>query len=146
MFLFRGSVGTYSEDWPLTERRGITMVYGFNKAATALALALMLAAGSASAGKLDSIVLIRNQSNWDIHQLYLSPTEDTEWGPDQLGQNVISSGGTFQLHKIPCNEYDVRLVDEDGDICVIGGVSLCADEGAWEITNEALLACQEASK
>ena len=42
----------------------------------------------------------------------------------------------------PCDDYDVKLVDEDGDSCVVGGVTLCADSDAWVITDEDLLACQ----
>lgn len=94
------------------------------------------------AGAYDSVVDIVNQSSWEIHQLYLSSTSDEEWGPDQLGEHVIGTGDTFQLHGIPCDDYDVRLVDEDGDACVVGGVTLCADADAWEITDEDLLACQ----
>ena len=106
----------------------------------------MMVTGAAQAGNLDSIVLIKNQSNWDIHQLYLSPSDDNEWGPDQLGDKIIASGSNFQLHKIPCNQYDVKLIDEDGDQCVVGGVSLCGDENAWVISNDDLLACQAATQ
>jgi hypothetical protein len=94
------------------------------------------------AGAYDSVVTIVNKSLWDIHHLYLSSTADTEWGPDQLGDEVIGSGERFKLHGVPCDDYDVRIVDEDGDSCVVGGVTLCADDDAWVITDEDLLACQ----
>jgi len=98
------------------------------------------------AGSYDSVVVIENQSSWEIHQLYLSSTEDEEWGPDQLGSQIIESGGNFQLHGIPCDDYDVRLVDEDGDICIVGGVPLCGDDDAWVIDNDDLLSCQAATE
>ena len=94
----------------------------------------------------DSVVVIENQSNWEIHQLYLSSTDDEEWGPDQLGREVIESGGSYQLHGIPCDNYDVRLVDEDGDICEVGGVPLCGDDEAWVIDDDDLLSCQAATE
>jgi hypothetical protein len=94
------------------------------------------------AGKYDSVVKLVNKSLWDIHHLYLSSVDDQEWGPDQLGDQVIASGDSFELHGIPCDDYDVRLVDEDGDECVVGGVTLCADDDAWVITDEDLLTCQ----
>ena len=112
----------------------------------AVAAALMGVGTMATAAKLDSVVKIRNDSDWSIHELYVSSEDDDEWGPDQLGSEVIESeGGSYQLHSIPCDAYDVRLVDEDGDECVVGGVLLCADKDVWRITNEDLLACQNGS-
>lgn len=107
-----------------------------------LALAALGLAGVAWAAKYDSVVTITNSANWEIHQLYLSSTEEESWGPDQLGEQIIATGDSFKLHGVPCDEYDVKLVDEDGDECVVGGVSLCADSDAWNITDEDLLSCQ----
>ena len=94
------------------------------------------------AGAYDSVVKVVNQSMWDIDELYLSSTAQEDWGPDQLGDEVVASGDSFQLRGIPCDDYDVKLVDEDGDSCVVGGVTLCADSDAWVISDEDLLACQ----
>ncbi|MBI2397748.1 MAG: hypothetical protein HYV17_08115 [Xanthomonadales bacterium] len=111
-----------------------------------LAALLALAVGPVvHAGKYDSVVKIVNKSLWDIHHLYLSSVDDEEWGPDQLGDEVIGSGESFQLRGIPCDDYDVKIVDEDGDSCVVGGVSMCADNDAWVITDEDLLTCQAAT-
>lgn len=110
-----------------------------------LALPLALAAGTAAArgNKLDARVTVVNQSLWAIHELYLSSTDEGSWGPDQLGPTtVIGSGERYTINRIPCDTYDVRLVDEDGDECVVGGVALCADSDTWVITDEDLLACQ----
>lgn len=88
-----------------------------------------------------SSVRIHNRSSWDIHELYLSPVDDDDWGPDQLGRHVIGSGETFTLTDVRCDSYDVRLVDEDDDACVVGDVRLCGKE-TWTITDRELLACQ----
>jgi len=110
--------------------------------AASLAVALC-AALPAAAGKFDSVVEIRNDSDWAIHELYISSDDENEWGPDQLGQDIIEAdGGSYQLHSIPCDSYDIRLVDEDGDECVVGGVPLCGDSDVWRITNDDLLSCQ----
>lgn len=85
---------------------------------------------------------VLNKSDWDIHHLYLSPVDEEEWGPDQLGKHVLESGGTFTLTGIPCDTYDVKVVDEDGDACEIEDVDLCAGHSVWFITNEDLLACE----
>ena len=107
-----------------------------------LALAPLAAANAAS----KSSVTIHNGSSWAIHELYLSPSDQDAWGPDQLGSEIIESDGRYTLNGIPCDEYDVRLVDEDGDECVVREVDLCGDNATWRITDEDLLACQVESE
>lgn len=114
-----------------------------------LALPLALAAGSVAAkgGKLDARVTVVNQSLWTIHEMYLSSTDGGEWGPDQLGPTVaIASGERHTLERIPCDTYDVKLVDEDGDECMVAGVALCGAEATWVVTDEDLRACQVATE
>ncbi len=91
-------------------------------------------------------VTIVNRSDYDIHHLYLSPTDHEDWGPDQLGKNVITHGGKFTLNNIPCDEYDIRLVDDEGDECVVSDVVFCKDESGWVITNRDLEKCTGWSK
>lgn len=100
----------------------------------------------AFAADTDAVVAITNNSSWDLHNLYISSVDDQEWGPDQLGDAVIASGESFTLNNIPCDAYDVRVVDEDGDECVVNAVALCADKDAWVIDDTDLLACQAASE
>lgn len=89
-----------------------------------------------------SDVTIKNKSKWEIHHLFLSSTSDDEWGPDQLGDEVIGTGESFLLHSIPCDSYDVKLVDEDGDECEVEDIELCASSETWSITNDILLSCE----
>jgi hypothetical protein len=103
-------------------------------AAALLALCTVSAADAAS-------IEIRNKSSWDLHYLYVGPAGDPDWGPDQLGDQVILSGETFTLSRIACGRYDLQLIDEDGDACAIYDVALC-DDKAWDITDKHLLTCQ----
>ena len=51
-------------------------------------------------------VVVTNQSSWTIYRLYMSPSSQTTWGPDQLGSEVISTGGdSFTLNGIPFTGY-----------------------------------------
>lgn len=94
-----------------------------------------------------SSIKVHNKSKWEIHHMYLSPTsEKDEWGPDQLGEEVIKTGGSFTLTGIECNKYDIKIVDEDGDECVVSAVSLCDDSAVWNITDERLLKCEKKSE
>lgn len=95
-----------------------------------------------AAAKERASIRIGNATQWAIHQLMLSPSDQVEWGPDQLGAETIEPGATFLLTGIDCDTYDVKLVDEDDDVCVVGNVDICADEFEWKITSKALLACQ----
>ena len=114
--------------------------------------AVLVCAGVAIAAVTQTIT-IRNDSNWTIHYLYLSPTSESDWGTDQLGENVIITGETFTLSDIPCKDnagnkitYDVKIVDEDSDECIIGAVDLCEGDDTWVITTSDLLACQAATR
>jgi hypothetical protein len=124
------------------------------RAALACALvagSLALAAAAPAASEAESeerdrataTIEIVNRTRWWIYELYLSPTRALDWGPDQLGDETIGPGDHFTLSDIPCQVYDVRLVDEDGDECVVVGIDLCAGDYEWVIENDALLACQE---
>ena len=105
-------------------------------------LALALAALPSLALASSATVEILNKSDWDLHQLFLSPTDEDEWGPDQLGEHVLESGGSFELEGIPCDSYDIKLVDEDGDECVVPGVDICRHDQGWVIDNDDLLSCE----
>lgn len=109
----------------------------------AIMLAAVFPAAASAAKKAD--VKITNRSDWEIHHFYLSSTEDDEWGPDQLGDEVIDTGDSFTLTDVPCDDYDVKLIDEDGDECVVGAVDICGKGQEWVITSKILLACQEAT-
>ncbi len=103
----------------------------------AIAAALPTAASAANA-----TVTVVNKSEWEIHQFFLSPAEQEEWGPDQLRDDVIGTNESFKLSNIPCDTYDVKLVDEEGDECVVEAVDICGGKGTWTITSKELVQCQ----
>ncbi|HEX8412174.1 MAG TPA: hypothetical protein VF883_25210 [Thermoanaerobaculia bacterium] len=87
-------------------------------------------------------VKVINQSKWEIHHLFLSASDESEWGEDQLGEDVLTKGDSLTLTAIPCDTYDIKVVDEDGDECVIEAVDLCRDNSYWKITDKDLLECE----
>lgn len=117
----------------------------------ALALAALAGATPAVAGEplaerpVSASIEIVNRTRWAIYELYLSPSDAADWGDDQLGDETIGPGDHFTLSDIPCEVWDVLLIDEEGDECVVLGVDLCRDDYKWVIENDALLACQERS-
>lgn len=58
--------------------------------------------------------LFTNTGSIEICELYLSPVEETTWGPDQLEGQTIPAGESFTLLNIPVGSYDARAVGCDG--------------------------------
>jgi hypothetical protein len=86
--------------------------------------------------------MIVNKSSYTFARLYLSPSTRRRWGTDQLGRRVVRPGQSFTLHGIPCGLYDIKLVDEDGDTCVVAEIPMCRDHTHWEVTDDRLLSCE----
>src|SRR3982750_1891905 len=76
---------------------------------------------------------VTNSSKYDIHRLYLSSSEDRNWGPDQLGDYILKSGQKYTVTDIVPGEYDVKFVDEDGDECVLKNIQIFRNT-SWELT------------
>ncbi|MFI4969605.1 MAG: hypothetical protein ACHP7D_05325 [Lysobacterales bacterium] len=90
----------------------------------------------------DSQVELRNESKWTIQQLYFAPIGSDRWGPNQLSHNAVRTGDSFSLTGIRCDKYDAKLVDEDGDECIVRNIALCASDKIWRIGDKDLLKCQ----
>jgi hypothetical protein len=98
-------------------------------------------ATSASAVQSGEFMIV-NKTSYTFMKLYLSSSASRSWGPDQLGRKVITPGSSYTLTHIACNLYDVKLVDEDGDECVVEEVPMCKDHTHWEVTNSLLTRCE----
>lgn len=107
-----------------------------------LALAMLLLPNQSQAATQRDGFMIVNQSDWDIHQLFVSPTHKNSWGEDQLGDNIIKhGGGLFTIRSIACGHYDLKVADEDGNTCIIEDINICKDHARWEVTNKELTRC-----
>ena len=84
---------------------------------------------------------IENSSKWAIHEVYISPCGNRYWGSDKLGRSAIMHTGDRYGIEVSGGCYDVKLVDEDGDVCVINKVRINGDE-SWEVTDRNLLNCE----
>jgi len=112
---------------------------------TALLLAAVVpttALAAAAAAPKTADVKITNRTDWTLHDFYLSSSGEDTWGPDQLGDDVIKSGESFTLAEVPCDKYDVKLVDEDAQECILGKVDICGEAQEWVITSKDLVQCQ----
>ena len=106
------------------------------------ALTLMLAFAVPTFAGEKGTVKIVNQSKWEIHHIYFGSTSERTWGDDYLGEDVLAKGDSLTLTDIECGDYDIKVVDEDGDECIIEEVSLCGEDAYWKITDKDLLECE----
>ena len=111
------------------------------KIALAAVLLCAFALPSFAAG-IPSRVKVINQSKWEIHHIYLSASDSESWGPDQLEDMILAKGDSVTINGIPCDTYDIKVVDEDGDECIIEQIELCGDNAFWKITDKHLLECE----
>jgi hypothetical protein len=90
----------------------------------------------------DSQVELRNDSRWSLQELYFAPVGSDRWGPNQLSRKAVHPEDSFTLTGIRCDKYDVKLVDEDDNECVVRDVALCATDKIWHINDRDLVRCQ----
>jgi len=106
-------------------------------------LSCQSATASGGSGEVGGNINVVNNSNWAIHYLHMSPTSDSNWGPDKLGSSsvIAANGGRFTLSNVACDNYDIKVIDEDQDVCVMNNIRMCGSND-WTITSDALLSCQ----
>jgi hypothetical protein len=108
----------------------------------ALASALALSLTACSSDDLDSSLVISNESTYSFIEINLSPIDHVAWGTDLLGTDILVPGEQLETSGIPCGTYDIRIIDEDNDMCVLDTVDLCVDNAVWRIDNAELAGCQ----
>jgi hypothetical protein len=104
--------------------------------------ALVVVPQAAEAQGRRYMLTLQNRSSYDIHRLFMSPSDVENWGPDQLGTRVIHSGQSFTLTNITPGEYDIAIADEDGDKCILKAVPIFNDK-SWSLSDQNLLQCQD---
>lgn len=90
----------------------------------ALLLVVLLGIQPHMASAFDGYINIRNNTGYDIYYAYVSPEFSDEWGEDVLGSEIVEDGEEFQveLNGYDSSVFDVKLVDEDGDLYLFMGV------------------------
>jgi len=108
-------------------------------AAGALMLAAVVSIPTSAAAQ-NATFTVFNRSSYRINHMYVSSTSNNYWGSDRLGFDILYPNYRSDLALNP-GWYDVKLVDQDGDSCVIRNVNVSYGE-TWTITDGTLLACE----
>lgn len=99
---------------------------------------ILLSANAAFALSLELV----NQTGKSLHELYFAPAGEEEWGPDQLGDEVVENDESFKLTKIAKGKYDVLFVDEEGSKCDLRDVDFTVSE-RFVMTKKIIGGCQK---
>ena len=83
----------------------------------------------------DSTLLIVNESDFVIEEIYITDVDASGWGPDVTRDDVLFPQEEILLTDIPCDFYDVLMVDETGLECEVLDIDLCFDDATWVIDN-----------
>ena len=82
---------------------------------------------TAEAGSRQDFTVLNN-SGFTVMTLQVSPVDESQWGPDILGAQVIPNGETaavtFERGENQCN-WDIRVTYDDGDSNELRAVNLC---------------------
>lgn len=82
----------------------------------------------------DSTLSVRNDSDFSIVEIHVTPIGKSTWGPNLLSSD-LAPGETLVLG-IDCGTYDALLVDESGVDCELHDLNLCLNDADWIIRNE----------
>jgi hypothetical protein len=82
----------------------------------------------------DSSLFVSNDSDFEIHEMYVTEIDSPTWGGNLLAGSILFPGDSMQLG-LDCNVYDAMLIDETGASCEIHDIDLCFDDADWIITN-----------
>lgn len=101
-----------------------------------IGLASLLAASTSACvvSEYDSSLFVANDSDFEIHEMYVTDISSPTWGPNLLRGDVLMPGGSMSL-AIDCGTYDALLIDETGAACEVSTIDLCFDTADWIITN-----------
>jgi hypothetical protein len=105
-----------------------------------LALALAGAAGCAGSATVDiepvpgASLTVVNDSDFTLYEIYLTETDNPDWGPNLLRGDVLYPDEELSLG-VDCDYYDALIVDEEGVECEVTNLDLCLNDATWVIRN-----------
>ena len=88
---------------------------------------------------IEATITVVNDSDYVIHEIYLTETDDDDWGPNLLGIDPLLPDQELYVG-VECDYYDALLIDEEGVECELYGLDLCGNDATWFIYNDTCVA------
>jgi hypothetical protein len=105
--------------------------------ASIASLAFVALIGPASAFEL----VVVNEAYFSIiHKLYIAPAKSKKWSDNKLQSQTIAKDGRFTIRDIPGGVYDLKVIDDDDDVCVIPNINIDQNK-EWKLTDSIMLTC-----
>ncbi|MDX2087968.1 MAG: hypothetical protein SFX73_08965 [Kofleriaceae bacterium] len=82
----------------------------------------------------DSSLLVINESDFVITDVYLTEVDNPDFGPNLLFGDVLLPGEDLLLG-VDCGFFDALVIDEDGVECRLFDLDLCLNDATWVIRN-----------
>jgi hypothetical protein len=82
----------------------------------------------------DSSLFVANDSDFEVHEMYVTGSGNATWGPNLLRGDILFPGDSMEL-ALGCGTYDALLIDETGAACEVFDLDLCFDDADWIIRN-----------
>ena len=105
-----------------------------------LASAAALASACSGSATIDveptpgASLAVVNDSDFTIYEIYLTETDNPDWGPNLLRGDVLYPDEELVLG-VPCDFYDALIVDEEGVECEVHDLYICLNDATWVIRN-----------
>lgn len=97
--------------------------------------------GAASSGSADGTITVHNRSGYALFHLYLSAPQRNAWSEDHTHNHTFHDGTSLALRGVECGSYDIRVLDEDGDECVLRDQRVCGEHGGLTLNGAELATC-----
>lgn len=91
----------------------------------------------------DETFRVSNESSFRIDHVFMSRSSNPRWGYDRLS-GYLYPNYHLDLGVDP-GRYDVKLIDKDGDPCVVKNVNIF-DGTVFHVTDMVLLSCEWVSR
>lgn len=108
-----------------------------------ITLGLLAAVTATRAGRTPSTssIAVTNSSTLEIRHLYLSPTTEENWGPDQLDGATVAPNGSFTITGVSCGQGSIKVIAEDQNGCFFYKTVECSSDSTWTIASNATPDC-----
>src|SRR5512139_1557120 len=92
-----------SRPWPGT---AVAEPEGMRFIPSLASLALVVGAAGCVLETTDSSILVSNRSDFEIHEMYVTPVASSTWGPNLLGVGDVLMPGDSISVGLECGTYD----------------------------------------